>query len=102
MVDVGGQSVSAHDRLYLTDAMSTMVIWGDADPIIPVSHAHTAHEAIPGSRLEIMENTGHFPHVEHPKRFVEILEDFMETTEPLVAEPRDFREMLQEHSAEAV
>jgi hypothetical protein len=47
-----------------------------------VSHAVTAHEAIPGSRLEIFEGVGHYPHCEAPERFVEVLVDFITSTQP--------------------
>ncbi len=80
VVDVSGQRVSAHDRLYLATALPTLIVWGDADPIIPVEHAHETHEAIPGSRLEIFEGAGHYPHCEDPVRFAEVLLDFLETT----------------------
>ena len=80
VVDPGGQTVSAIDRLYLTEAMPTLILWGDADPIIPVDHAWSAHAAMPGSRLEIFEGVGHFPQSEAPKRFVEVLSDFVDST----------------------
>ena len=44
-----------------------MIIWGDRDQVIPVSHAHIAHELIPGSRLEIVEGAGHFLPIERPE-----------------------------------
>lgn len=81
VVDLGGQVVSAQDRLYLAAALPTLIVWGDRDDIIPVAHAHAAHEAIPGSRLEIFEGVRHFPQSEDPERFVEVLVDFMATTE---------------------
>ena len=74
--------MSAIDRLYLVARMPTLIVWGDKDKMIPVVHAYKAHEAIPNSRLEIMEGVGHFPHVEEPIRFVEILTDFLRTTQP--------------------
>ncbi len=80
VVDVSGQRVSAHDRLYLASALATLIIWGDADPIIPVAHAHTTHDAIPGSRLEIFGGAGHYPHCEDPVHFAEVLLDFIDTT----------------------
>jgi len=80
VVDVSGQRVSAHDRLYLASALPTLIVWGDADPIIPVAHAHETHAAIPGSRLEIFEGAGHYPHCEDPVRFAEVLLDFIDTT----------------------
>ena len=89
VVDAGGQTVSANDRLYLAAAVPTLIVWGDHDDIIPVGHAYEAHEAIPGSRLEIFEGVRHFPQSEAPDRFVDVLLDFMATTAP--ARPGDGR-----------
>ncbi len=80
VVDPGGQAVSATDRLYLAEVTPTLIIWGDADPIIPVEHAWAAHAAMPGSRIEIFEGVGHFPQSEAPKRFAEVLCDFLAST----------------------
>lgn len=77
VVDPGGQAVNASDRLYLAAAMPTLIVWGDADPIIPVAHAHAAHAAMPDSSLEIFEGVGHFPQVEQPDRFATCLLEFM-------------------------
>lgn len=82
VVDSDGQAVSAINRLYLTEAVPTMIVWGDQDDIIPVEHAYAAHESMPGSRLEIFEGAGHFLHAEEPERFAALLTDFIETTEP--------------------
>ncbi|MFN3339154.1 MAG: alpha/beta fold hydrolase [Dietzia sp.] len=82
VVDNKGQAVSAANRLYLAGQLPFQLIWGDRDPIIPVSHGHATHEAIPGSRLAIVERTGHYPHVEDPAAVERILTDFMESTEP--------------------
>jgi pimeloyl-ACP methyl ester carboxylesterase len=82
VVDPRGQAVSASNRLHLAAEAPTLIIWGDADPIIPVEHAHAAHASIPGSRLEIFEGVGHYPHCEAPERFVEVLSEFIETTVP--------------------
>ena len=98
VIDPGGQTVSAMDRLYLAGAVPTMIIWGDNDPIIPIEHGHAAHEAIPDSRFEVMEGCGHFPHVEQPRRFVELLTDFMATTEPASSDLDDYREILVSHA----
>jgi len=94
VIDPGGQTVSALDRLYLAAAIPTLIVWGDQDDIIPVSHAYAAHEAIPGSRLAIMEGATHFPHAEQPERFVEILAEFMDSTDPATNKPGSYRELL--------
>jgi len=82
VLDLGGQRVSANDRLYLAELLPSLIIWGDHDPLIPVAHAQVAHRQLPGSRLEIFEGCGHFPQLYDPMRFAYTLIDFIETTEP--------------------
>ena len=94
VIDPGGQTVSALDRLYLAADVPTMIVWGDRDEIIPVAHAHSAHELLPKSRLEIFEGAGHFLHVEHPLRFAATLRDFVESTEPAHRGAGTLRELL--------
>jgi pimeloyl-ACP methyl ester carboxylesterase len=74
-----------------------MIVWGDRDGVIPVSHAYAAHQLIPGSRLEIVEGSGHFLPFEDPDRFLPILEDFMATTEPAMNTEQGFRDALASH-----
>ena len=95
VIDPGGQSVSALDRLYLAAHMPTLIVWGEHDRIIPLAHAYQAHEAIPNSRLEVMEGVGHYSYVEEPARFVEILTDFLRTTEPAKFNPDERRDLLR-------
>ncbi|MHB8466115.1 MAG: alpha/beta fold hydrolase [Acidimicrobiales bacterium] len=101
VIDPGGQSVSANDRLYLAARVPTLIVWGDKDGIIPVEHAYAAHEAIRGSRLEIVAGAGHFPHVQEPARFVEILTDFIATTEAGPTDPADLVDVLRAASQSA-
>lgn len=94
VIDPGGQVVSAHDRLYMAAHIPTLIVWGDRDGIIPVAHAHAAHDLVPTSRLEIIEGVGHFPHVEASERFTEVLLDFMATTSPASAGHESLRDVL--------
>lgn len=82
VIDLSGQAVSALGRLYRAARLPTLIVWGAQDPFIPVSHAVAAHQAIPGSRLEIFEGVGHYPHCEAPERFVQVLVDFIASTKP--------------------
>ena len=93
IVDPLGQRVDASDRLYLAEAIPFLIVWGERDPIIPVEHARAAHELVPGSRLEIFGDAGHFPHLDDPLRFVRLLFEFMEKTEP--AQPSRWAELLR-------
>ena len=99
VIDPGGQTVSAMDRLYLAAPMPTLIIWGDRDDIVPVNHAYTAHEAIPGSRLVIIEGVGHFPQTEAPEQFVDALIDFIDSTEPSRLGAEDRQRILRERSS---
>jgi pimeloyl-ACP methyl ester carboxylesterase len=89
VIDVAGQRVSAHDRLYLAEAVPTLIVWGDRDRVIPVAHAYRAAEAIRGARLEILPGAGHFLPWRDAPWFLAVLEDFLKTTTPAhVAEQR--------------
>ena len=95
IVDPGGQRVDASDRLYLAKNIPFMLVWGEQDPIIPVAHAYKAHELVASSRLEIFANAGHFPHVDDPQRFLDVLLDFIESTEPAAVDATAWQEMLK-------
>jgi pimeloyl-ACP methyl ester carboxylesterase len=97
VIDVAGQRVSARDRLYLAHEVPTMIVWGDRDQVIPVEHAHVAHELIPGSRLEIVEGAGHFLPFERPELLDRVLRDFMTTTKPANVSPKRWQEVLTAH-----
>jgi len=95
VIEPGGQRVSGHDRLYLASHLPTLLVWGDGDPVIPVTHARAAHTAMPGSRLEVFPGCGHFPHLEDPLRFAEVLCDFLATTEPATLDAETLRSQLR-------
>jgi pimeloyl-ACP methyl ester carboxylesterase len=91
VIDPGGQRVDASDRLYLAEDVPSLIVWGRRDPIIPVSHAGNAHRGMPGSRLEVFDEAGHFPQLDEPVRFASTLADFVETTEPAEADASRMR-----------
>ncbi|PRC49723.1 hypothetical protein C6A85_73270, partial [Mycobacterium sp. ITM-2017-0098] len=95
VVDWRGQVVTMLDRCYLTQSVPVQLIWGSLDSVIPVSHAELAHAAMPGSRLEIFQGSGHFPFHDDPDRFVEVVEKFIETTEPAVYDQEYLRGLLR-------
>jgi pimeloyl-ACP methyl ester carboxylesterase len=82
VIDTSGQRVSATDRLHLAAVLPTLIVWGERDSIIPPRHGQAAHEAMPGSRLEVFAGAGHVPHHADPQRFADLLEEFCLATEP--------------------
>ncbi|WP_110239379.1 alpha/beta fold hydrolase [Nocardioides gilvus] len=81
VVDIGGQTVSAHDKLTDVEPPPTLVVWGSKDRMIPAWHALKAKETVPGIRVELFEGAGHFPHLDDPDRFADLLRDFIATAE---------------------
>lgn len=79
-IGIGGQRVSASDRLYLAGTLPTLILWGADDRIIPPRHGRDAHAAIPGSRLEVVAGAGHFPHLDAPRRVAALMRDFLAGT----------------------
>lgn len=95
VIDLEGQRVSAADRLYLAERLPTLLVWGRADPIIPVNHGRAAAKRIPGSRLVELPGAGHWPQLDDPDTFVSELTAFIDSTEPYEFDPEHMREMLR-------
>lgn len=95
IVDARGQRVDATDRLYLAESIPFLIMWGERDPIIPVAHGRAAHGLVPGSRLELFPGAGHFPHLDDPLRFVRLLTDFIDGTEPAQVDAGRLGELLR-------
>ncbi len=94
VIEPTGQRVDARDRLYLAEGMPSLIVWGERDPLIPVRHGVRAHGLMPGSRLELFESAGHFPQVDDPVRFAEVLADFVATTKPARLDVEDMRDLV--------
>jgi pimeloyl-ACP methyl ester carboxylesterase len=73
VVNVKGQRVSALEKLHLIDGSSVLIIWGDADPMIPMTHGINAHALLPGSQLVIFPGATHEPHMHDPQRFTDLI-----------------------------
>jgi pimeloyl-ACP methyl ester carboxylesterase len=77
VIDIGGQSISAHDHLGGSLPIPTLIVWGSRDHMIPASHALSVEQSLPECRVEIFEGAGHFPHLDDPDRFARVLRDFI-------------------------
>ena len=102
VVDWRGQIVTMSDRAYLTEGMPICVVWGNDDPVMPVHHAHNVAALAPQARVEIFPNAGHFPHKDHPERFVKVVRDFLRTTEPSIYDRERIRRLLEVGGSVAV
>lgn len=100
VLGIEGQRVSALDRVHLASVLPTLIVWGERDWIIPVGHGHRAHAMIEHSRLEIFDHSGHFPHIDATGRFVALLEEFIEDTDPSTEGTAQLVQRLREEPPE--
>ena len=56
-----------------------LIIWGREDRIIPVSHAHQAAKVL-GQKMHIIPRSGHWPQLESPEEFNEVVLGFLSRT----------------------
>jgi pimeloyl-ACP methyl ester carboxylesterase len=49
--------------------VSTHLIWGDSDGIVPISYGEAWQAEIPGATMTVIPDTGHYPHWENPEKF---------------------------------
>jgi 3-oxoadipate enol-lactonase len=55
----------------------TLIVVGSEDAFTPISDAELMHREIAGSRLAIIEGTGHMPNMERPDEFNALLRQFL-------------------------
>lgn len=61
----------------------TLVVWGDADGVLPVTHFHAAVAALPHARSHLFPATGHMPQIERAAEFTALAAGFLDS----VADP---------------
>ena len=76
IVGLGGQKIVLPDQLKHISA-KTLIIWGEQDRSLPVSHANQAHQLIANSELHILQQCGHCPQIEKPKEFNKLVTAFL-------------------------
>ena len=54
----------------------TLIIWGENDQAVPLASGKTLYQLIPNSKFILIENVGHFPHLENPDLFTYYVKDF--------------------------
>lgn len=89
-----GQFVTMTDRSYLARLMPVLVVWGRQDMVIPSSHA----EAAPthgSSDVHVFEDSGHFPHKDHPAEFCRLVLEFVTENAPATYHRGRWRALLR-------
>jgi pimeloyl-ACP methyl ester carboxylesterase len=58
-----------------------LVVWGEADRMIPIEHGQAYAKAIPGASFEVIKEAGHLPQLETPDQLLAAVRDFAESTD---------------------
>lgn len=64
------------DRLPTITA-PTLVLWGQQDRVLPVTHAAVATKGLPNARVHIFDPCGHWSQVEHSEEFNTLVLEFL-------------------------
>jgi pimeloyl-ACP methyl ester carboxylesterase len=57
--------------------LPALVIWGRLDPYITFDQAEKQKQAFPRARIEYLDGSGHWPHIDDPKRVRELVVPFL-------------------------
>ncbi len=56
----------------------TLIVWGDADKVIPPAYGPAFRDLIPGSKLQVISPCGHVPHIEKSAETAAMVAKFIE------------------------
>ena len=62
-------------RLHRID-IPTLLIWGENDGIVTPGYGAALRDMIPGSMLSVIQDAGHYPHIERPDEFADRFLEF--------------------------
>jgi pimeloyl-ACP methyl ester carboxylesterase len=62
-----------------TIKVPTLILWGEADPLLEPASARKFAAAIPGSKLITFPQVGHLPQIEIPARSAAAVAEFLDT-----------------------
>jgi pimeloyl-ACP methyl ester carboxylesterase len=77
LCDVRGQTVNLLPLLPKLVGISTLIVWGGRDPIIPLAHGRRAAQLMCGARLAVLPDCFHDPELEEPDQFNTLVLGFL-------------------------
>jgi pimeloyl-ACP methyl ester carboxylesterase len=58
-------------------AVPTLVVWGETDGIVKADYGRGYAGLIPGAGFSVIQEAGHYPHLERPRAFLDAVGDFL-------------------------
>jgi 2-hydroxymuconate-semialdehyde hydrolase len=74
----------------------TLIIHGRDDKVIPLETSLRLHHLIPRSQLHVFGRCGHWTQIEHSKRFIRLVSDFLQEADSSDLEKSNFAELNQQ------
>jgi haloalkane dehalogenase len=71
--------LEAYDGRLAALGVPTRIVWGAKDEFAPVGGAHRFHKQIPGARLVVLDDAGHYVMEDAPERVGAELESFLQS-----------------------
>ena len=65
------------ERLTRIGNISTLIIWGTEDKVIPPEHSELFRRSIANSHVEMIQDAGHAPFTEKPEKVFELIHNFL-------------------------
>ena len=56
------------------------MLWGRQDGLVPSMHARAFARAHPDAKVHVLDDCGHYPHIELPQRFNSLLRSWLDAT----------------------
>lgn len=60
--------------------MPMWMLWGRQDGFVPSVHARAFQRAHPQAKVHVLDDCGHYPHIEYPQRFNTLLRRWLDET----------------------
>jgi pimeloyl-ACP methyl ester carboxylesterase len=67
------------DYLYRINC-PTLIVWGERDGVVPLSHGHALQTAIAGATCTVLPSCGHLPHLEQPQALAHVVLTYLEAS----------------------
>jgi pimeloyl-ACP methyl ester carboxylesterase len=61
------------------------MVWGRGDGLVPSVHARAFARVHPDAKVHVLDDCGHYPHIELPTRFNTLLRGWLDATAPVPA-----------------
>ena len=69
-------AIGSHREQLKNISVPTLIVWGSDDRIVPINCGELYKDAIPNSRFEVINQTGHFVEMEKPEDLSNLIFEF--------------------------